>query len=127
MFLQNLDPQQQNALLYLAKKVMLANGEVSLKEKALYDRLESQCIEGAKPSEPPSLAQVFPDRRSKVSLIIELMGMALADETYHEEESHIIENVADDLLLEDQLLDDIETWVRKQFILIEEATTFMEQ
>ncbi|WP_276784786.1 TerB family tellurite resistance protein [Thalassolituus oleivorans] len=129
MFVSSLNKDQQGILLSFAEQVVCADGVITTDEKILLDSIVAQCSPTVKKIsvEVDSLSTLFNTQQSKVSLLLELIGLAYADEEYHESERSLIKIVAKALDIESDLLEEMESWVARQFILIHEAKTFMEE
>lgn len=128
MFVANLSAGQQGVLLALAKEIMISDGVVSQEETEMFEFLKNQCDPAASSIsiEGENFYSIFTTTRSKVSLMLELISMAYSDNAYHEKESHLIKRTAASLSISPQLLEDMESWVKRQMILIKEAKIFME-
>ena len=72
------------------------------------------------------VSQLFHTNKEKVSLILELLGVAFSDNEYHEKEEEFIAEVSISLEIESTLLKDCETWVKRYLILVKEASILME-
>jgi uncharacterized membrane protein YebE (DUF533 family) len=129
MFVSNLNQIQQETLFALSKKLIAADGKIEERELALLNIIKSQCIAGiseANDSGAECLKSVYDTNASKVSLLLELIGLANADDEYGDEEKAFIKEISDALSIPQVLLDDLESWVKRQLILIKEAQIFME-
>jgi hypothetical protein len=54
------------------------------------------------------------------------MGVAYADEDYHQTEKSIIHEISLALGLNPRMVEDMSAWVNRQFNLVKEAQLFME-
>ncbi len=131
MFVGNLNEPQQQVLIALTKQLIAADGEINEKEKEILAFIESQCsLSSVESSETPinqdKIISIFNDQRSTVSLILELLGVAYSDSHYDEEEKRFVEKVANDLSVPSELMEQLESWVHRQFILTREAEILME-
>lgn len=126
MFISNLNIKQQGKLLALAKSVISADGVVKKQEEKFLDVLKAQCLPDVVPSNSKltDLADSFTSQQEKVSLVLELIGIAYADSVYHAKEMKIIENIAEVLEVSDNL-PEMEQWVEKQMMLVHEADKLM--
>lgn len=127
MFVNNLNPRQQECLLGLSKLLVEADGSLSEKESEILAVIESQCETSVAVVEDPlsALGEYFEDNSSKVALMLELVGIAYADSEYHEAEQALIKKIAGLLNVSFDLLSDIEKWVERQFALVQEAKELM--
>ena len=124
MFLENLIGKEKSAFLGLAQKVVHADGLLSAREAQLLTALEAAAGETVAQGTIDSLAAVFQTRQSRVSALLELMGLGLADGEYHPAETKLIKEIAKALgFTEDELIG-MESWVVRQVALIEEAAGF---
>lgn len=129
MFIENLNAKQQGVLLYLADKTMRADRVLAPEELKMIETLKIYCdpnveiIEDIAINEIPRL---FRSNKEKVSLILELLGVAFSDCKYHEKEEGFIAEISDSLGIESTLLEDCEIWVKRQLMLVKEASTLME-
>src|SRR5690554_6305931 len=129
MFIGNLNESQQKVLITLTKRLIAADGEVHEKEKEILEFIESQCSASLESvgdvEEIESIKCYFSDQRAVISLMLELLGVAHADESYDEKERVFLESVANDLSVPNDLMERMELWVRRQIILTKEAELFM--
>ena len=124
MFLENLIGKEKSAFLGLAQKVVHADGLLSAREAQLLTALEAAAGETVAQGTIESLAAVFQTRQSRVSALLELMGLGLADGEYHPAETKLIKEIANALgFTEDELIG-MESWTVRQIALIEEAEGF---
>ena len=119
MFIQNLDTKQQSALLYLAKEVIDADGQLHNCEEEILSILASQVDASVSPESVSldEMATLFDTNTSQVSLLLELIGVAHADGDYHHEENALIQKYADAMNVSKKKLLQIEGWVSKQLSL----------
>ncbi|MFH0270571.1 TerB family tellurite resistance protein [Vibrio jasicida] len=123
MFIQNLEPKQQSALLYLAKEVMDADDELHECEDQVLSLLMSQVDTSVAPEaiSLEGLSALFDTNSSKASLLLELIGVAHADGDYHHNENALIKKYAQFLGVTEEKLLKLENWVSKQLSLSVEA------
>lgn len=130
MFVKNLDIDQQKILLGLSRKIIRADGQVATEEANILSLIESQCSVSISESfevNTADLASYFKSQTAKVSLLLELISVANVDNQYHANEKNITLEVAKSLDISLQLFADMESWVARQFSLIREANSFMEE
>ena len=124
MFLENLEPREKRAFLALAQKVVHADGVLAEREArilaALSDAIGAPALDGT----VEELAAAFQSRRSKVSALLELMGIGYVDGEYHVAEIESVAEIARALGFADDELVGLENWVVRQVALIEEAAGF---
>ncbi|MFA0210028.1 DNA repair protein [Vibrio artabrorum] len=123
MFIQNLKPKQQSALLYLAKEVMEADDELHECENQVLNLLMSQVDTSVVPEiiSLDSLSDLFDTNSSKICLLLEIIGVAHADGYYHHDENALIKKYAQVLDVTEEKLLKLESWVSKQLSLSLEA------
>lgn len=124
MFINNLSAEQQSIFLGLAKELVSADGRIDDRETRMISTLKNMCNSGVTPAPIGSLEILrdqFGDRASKVSMMLELVGVAHADQNYDVSEKQMIRNIAQSLDISGALLEDIENWVRRQMGLTKEA------
>ena len=128
MFVDELNRDQQGFLLWLARRIISVDGNIADEETALYKGIEAQCASGTveKEIDVADLPRVFETRRQRMSLLLELLGVAYADRRFHKFEHGLLAEVAKALDVGRDRLTHMESWVVRQFTLSEEAATFME-
>lgn len=124
MFLENLEPREKRAFLALALKVVHADGVLAEREARILATLSDAIGEPALEGTVEELAAVFQSRRSRVSALLELMGIGYADGEYHVAEIESVAEIARALGFPDDELVGLENWVVRQVALIEEAAGF---
>ena len=127
MFVQYLNERQQGVLLHYADRVMRVDGVIDAKEMVHIDMLREQAVPGTKAEDLPvaELPRVFEDRPSRIAFLLELVGMGYADEAFDPRQSELVEAVATAFSLHTDM-DDVESWVRRQLLLMREARELME-
>ncbi len=126
MFVTNLNTTQQGKLLAFAEHIINADGVVEERETQVLDTIKNQCSSDVVLSDPSTsnISELFKTHPEKVSLLLELISVALVDEDYHEKEIQIIKEIAEELDISADL-QDMEIWVKKQLMLIKEANELM--
>ena len=126
MFVQYLNERQQGVLLHYADRIMRVDGVIDAKEMVHIDTLREQAAPGAKAEDPMAdLPQVFEDRSSRIAFLLELVGMGYANEAFDPKQSGLVADVSAAFSLEGDM-DDVESWVKRQFDLVREARGLME-
>lgn len=127
MFVHYLDERQQAALLHYAREVMVADSAIDPEESLQMEVLRGQVRPGVQSEAVPmeQLCDLFSDRPSRVILLMELLGMGYADEEFVAQESKMINEIAG-ILMDTDVLQIIESWVRRQLSLLKEAQELME-
>lgn len=129
MFIANLSPQQQEILIGLAMQLIEVDGKIDDRELEMLEVLRSQCdreVKVNKFSSMDDLPSVFGDQKSRVSMLLELLAIAYADEDFDDKEKDAIETIRLKLDIPGVLFEDMESWVCRQMILSKEAQLFME-
>lgn len=128
MFIANLNSNQQSVFLALAKKLIESDGVVSSEEAEMLDTIQRQMEKGVSPLdvELETLNSVFECKKSKASMLLELLGLAYADQDYHETEKSFMRQVVNACGISENELRDMESWVVRQLSLVREAVQFME-
>lgn len=123
MFLHNLNLDQQGVLLDLAHQTAQADGEISHLETQMINVLRQQCNPNVtvKSTSRADLASIFDTPIAKYSLLLELLGIAHANNEYHLSEKDIIFKVSQALGVTNDKLQALEAWVEKQFLLTHEV------
>ncbi len=129
MFVQNLNERQQGTLLHYADEVMRADRKIVPAELLAIEMLRNQMKPGVKAEDVPieSLPSVFEDRLSRVSFLLELVGMGYANEDFHPEQSELVNQIARVFAFhENGTVEAIEKWVQDQLALMKQAQQLME-
>lgn len=129
MFIQHLNNEQQATLIAFAKKIIAVDGHIDEKEELMLETIRSQCDVNVNFDSKPELDELgslFELQHQKVAFMLELIGVAYADETYQDSEKAVIGHLAEVLNISPSLLTDMESWVKRQMILVKEANLFME-
>jgi uncharacterized tellurite resistance protein B-like protein len=128
MFISNLSSKQQSVFLGLAKHLIESDGNIAAKEQALMATIQGQMATKVTPADFDfeTLNKIFECKRSKASMILELLGLAYADEDYHASEKKFMRQVSQACGVSEHELRDMESWVARQLALVREAEQFME-
>ena len=127
MFIQNLTLDQQSVLLDLSNQLIAADGVLSDDELVFIETLKSQMMPNIEDHSATynQLSDVFSDKASKASLLLELLGVAHADDEYQDEEKTFMNNIATQLNVSQNELSEMEDWVIAQLNLSKQAIKFM--
>ncbi len=127
MFVQNLNAKQQAALLYMAKAVAHADGNMDELQLGMMEILAKQAEAGVKEMVVPldELPILFDTERSRCSLLLELLGIAHVNNEYHVHEKDLIGQYANILQISPEKLIALEAWVEKQIALSQEIETIL--
>lgn len=126
MFIEKLNDRQQGILLDLGKKLIAADGNIHGKETELLNVLRAQMSPSVQEAASSNLASDFQTQESKAALLLEILGLAHADEEYHLDEKSFVSSLAKEVGLDSDTLADMESWVLRQFALVREAQQFLE-
>ena len=129
MFVQYLNERQQGALLHYAHEMMRVDGAIGGDELALLDLLRDQAEPGVEAEDVPmdELAGLFDDRLTRVAFLLEVVGMGYAHECLGPTETRLARDLANALELgNDDTLEDVKSWVKRQLLLVREAKQLME-
>ncbi|MDH5880476.1 TerB family tellurite resistance protein [Vibrio sp. S/42/10] len=130
MFIQHLNDEQQAALYHFSKELIAADGYVDERETLLLDGIIAQCNNSADLEQKFDIKQIpeiFSEKAQKMAFLIELVGVAYADQVIEENEDNLIKNVAEALSVELSLIDELKDWVQRQMTLVFEAEKFLEK
>lgn len=129
MFLNNLNNQQQAALLNTAKILIEADNIILGSESELFGYLRAQCdseLEHIENFEISMLTNMFETTQQKVSFLLELIAIAFIDDEYHEKEESLVDEIARLIGINTKKLGALESWVIRQTDLNTEALRLME-
>lgn len=129
MFIGNLNRHQQSVFLGFAEQVVAADGIVSSEEEAMMTIIKSQMLPDIvkEEAEVQEIRNIFDTKSARASMILELFGLAYADQDDHsyDSEKKIIQDVASACCISEMELSDMESWVVHQLALVREANQFM--
>ena len=128
MFVQNLNERQQGVLLHYADEVMRADRKIDAAELIALDMLRKQAEPGVKADDVAieALPDLFEDRLSRVSFLLELVGMGYANEDFDPEQSELVNHIAKIFYFhEDGTIEAIEGWVKDELALMKKAQELM--
>ena len=129
MFVQNLNERQQGVLLHYADEVMRADRKIDAAELMAMDMLRNQAEPGVKAEDVAieALPGLFEDRLSRVSFLLELVGMGYANEDFDPTQSELVSQIARVFAFhENGTIEAIEKWVQDELALMKEAQQLME-
>jgi len=127
MFLQNLNFEQQRVFLKLADEIIHADGILSAQEDQLFAELKLQLpsnIDVA--NELGDLNKVFKTKKTRVSVLTEIIGIGYVDGYYDAKERKYVNNLGKKLGFIQKEIDFFTQWIEKQFDSIKEITLKME-
>lgn len=128
MFVQYLNERQQGVLLHFAQEMIRADRRVTVSEQALVESLRAQMRPGvvAEAVQTADLGSMFEDRPARIAFLLELVGVAFADESMHSSESAFTKAIANALELGKADIEQAESWVSLQMALLQRAHKLME-
>ncbi|GMT39181.1 hypothetical protein NHP20013_13060 [Helicobacter bizzozeronii] len=128
MFIQDLSVEQQQVFLYLARKVIEADGVLHELQLGALDTIKKQCEHGINEKEVPlnTLGQLFSTNHAKHAVLLELTSVALADSRWHDNERDTIYSYAKEMGVSTQKVDQLKDWVVKNFMLYQEAVKMLD-
>ncbi|TOF86239.1 DNA repair protein, partial [Vibrio parahaemolyticus] len=95
MFIQHLNDEQQAALYYFSKELIAADGYVDERETLLLEGITAQCnnsVNLGKAFDIKKLSAIFSEKAQKMAFLIELVGVAYADQVIEESEDNFSKN-----------------------------------
>lgn len=129
MFVQNLNERQQGVLLHYADEVMRVDGKIDPAELMEMDMLRSQTEPGVKAEDVAieALPGLFEDRLSRVSFLLELVGMGYANEDFEPQQSELVTHIARVFgFHENGTIEAVAKWVQDELALMKDAQKLME-
>ncbi|WP_104640901.1 molecular chaperone DnaJ [Helicobacter bizzozeronii] len=128
MFIQDLSVEQQQVFLYLARKVIEADGVLHELQLGALDTIKKQCEHGISEKEVPlnTLGKLFTTNHAKHAVLLELTSVALADSRWHDNERDTIYSYAKEMGVSTQKVDQLKDWVVKNFALYQEALKLLD-
>ncbi len=128
MFVHLLNERQQRALLALANRFVVTDQALSDSEKNVLELLYAESglpFDTTLPEgETSELLSVFDGRQSKAALLMELIGIGVADDEFTLSESAFIWEASRALGISEAELNRLEDWVKRQLSLASEAASF---
>lgn len=131
MFLYKLNLEEKRAFLKLAREFIEVNGAISTEEEIFLKRyFEEMGFDKDDPITPPRegerevLLKSFSTMRSRVSVLLEIIGLGYANRAYCPQEQVFIQELADAFQISAQRLARLEHWVERLFGMLDEAESF---
>lgn len=128
MFLKDLNPHQQKLFLGLARELIEADEEVSAQEAEMIAALSAEIGQPELIRNPSDdvLKQFFPDKNSRVAIMLELISLASCDGNFSDEEAKIINRLKNIFSMTDEDIKTYADWVKKLFSTYAEAAKFFQ-
>ena len=131
MFLQDFTLEQKIAFFSLAKRLIAVDERISREERVLLNLLsremELPSKQRASRQSLDKLCGHFQTRRAKYSVLLELIGLSLADKTFSRSEKKFVNQVASAMSIGKGLLPQMIDLVERMTSLTEEAELFLAQ
>jgi len=131
MFLAHLSVEQKQAFMVLAKRLMLADDDFAKEEKDILDMMSietgvpvPESIDG---EETLKLLELFSDKKSRVSAMLELIGIVYADNNVDPSEDQFISDVSKAFEMQSNEIAVYTSWIKKQIDLHKEALSFFDR
>lgn len=128
MFLKDLNEHRQKLFLGLARELIEADNQISDQEAQMIASLSAEMGQTELIRNPSDdvLKQFFPDKNSRVAVMIELIGLSGCDNSVSKEEESIIARLKNVFELSDEDISAYTNWVKKVFSTYGEAAKFFE-
>lgn len=131
MFLQNLSQKEKEASLIIIQKFIESDNEISSNETIILQQFEFEtginCSELNHSVSLEKMTKNFNSKKSKVSLLLELIGIGYADSDYSQEEKVMLREIAMLFDIKENELLKMEEWVKEMVELTQAAYSFMEE
>lgn len=129
MFLSSLTEAQQKAFLCLAYNVVVSDGDLTVGEEIMMEEMRREMNVDAtfKPEyiELEGVEKTFPDRKSRVTVLISLIQLGYADGAFEVEEQSFLRVLCEYFEITDADFALIDNWVKRLVGLQKEAKDFM--
>ncbi len=129
MFLSSLNKTQKEAFLRLAYNVVVSDGDLTVGEEIMMEdmRLEMGIDSSFIPEylELDGIDDTFPDRKSRVVVLIGLIQLGYADGAFEIEEQSFLRVLCEAFELTSEDFAFIDNWVKRLISLQKEAKDFM--
>jgi len=128
MFLNMLDIDEKCAFVLLAEKMIEADGIVVGREAAALAALKAEMGVSESTQDNRSireLSRMFKDRRSRVTALLELFGLAYTDTNFDLGEQSLIATIAQDMEFTSDEIVEVENWVQDHVSLVRRALALM--
>lgn len=129
MFLSSLSKTQQETFLCLAHNVVVSDGDLTVGEEIMMEEMRREM--NMDPAFSPEyvdidgMDQTFPDRKSRVTVLIALIQLGYADGAFEIEEQSFIRTLCDAFEITEADFALIDNWVKRLLTLQQEAKDFM--
>ena len=125
MWLSNLSKDQHQALIRLAHNVIVSDGLLDPNEEGMFDLMKKEMgIENSEEVEYLSLdgiEMVFPDRKTRIIVLINLIRIGYVDGAFEIEEECLLRDLANSFDIELDEFELLDNWVKRLVGLEKEA------
>ena len=125
MWLSNLSKDQHRALIRLAHNVIVSDGLLDPNEEGMFDLMKKEMgIENSEEVEYLSLDGIettFPDRKTRVIVLINLIRIGYGDGAFEIEEECLLRDLANSFDIELDEFELLDNWVKRLVGLEKEA------
>jgi uncharacterized tellurite resistance protein B-like protein len=128
MFLKDFNEHQQKLFLGVARELIEADEKITDQESRMIASLSAEMGQQElirKPSDEV-LQQYFPDKNSRVAMMLELIALAGCDMDFSVEENTIIKRLQNIFKISDQEIESYKGWVKQLLKTYAEAANFFE-
>ena len=129
MFLSSLTKAQKEAFLCLAYNVVVSDGDLTVGEEVMMEEMRREM--NIDPDFTPEYIELdgvdgtFPDRKSRVTVLIGLIQLGYADGAFEIEEQSFIRVLCGSFDISEEDFALIDNWVKRLLSLEKEAKDFM--
>lgn len=126
MFIEDLTPDQQRALLVLARRVVEADDRLTLKEVEAMERRLAVSSFDREPDyhDAGDLELVFDTRAARVRAVLDLMLVGFVDDEFVDDEQNEVYRVATAFGFDDAEWERLRDWAGRYLDLVGEIDTF---
>ena len=125
MWLSNLSKDQHQALIRLAHNVIVSDGLLDPNEEGMFDLMKKEMgIENSEEVEYLSLdglEKTFPDRKTRIIVLINLLRIGYVDGAFEIEEECLLRDLANSFDIELDEFELLDNWVKRLVGLEKEA------
>lgn len=127
VLLHQLSSEQRRVFLVLARRVIDADQRLTMREVEWLDHLYAETGVPAETADAPSAAgdlnHVFPDTRSRVAVVLELLLVGYTDGTIDPREIDAVRDVAAQMSIDAGTWEECLAWAERHQALVEDAAS----
>lgn len=129
MFLHHLNDRQASVFLFLAERVVAADGKIKYQELAKVSSFLRQLNPDIMPTECPleEAGAVFDSKLSKISALLELISLAFSDDDYAPSEDNLIDRLGCSFDISPEAMAKMKDWCARQMVLTREAEALLKE